>query len=188
MSYAVPAEFTPASVPLQASPITPKLARHEVNDREVPATVRKSRRMPVSSDSLHHKNSAILEVAPSGATSANGVKTGSTDTESVAVTTPTLCGEIAQEPEVYDEERFTTNENRTFETVCLRFGIRDNAVHRIGQAIHHADFDDGKFGRTEGITINHVLKGWAKQGIPDDELLRRGWILSKDSIARFHRN
>jgi hypothetical protein len=68
-------------------------------------------------------------------------------------------------------------ENCTFETLCLRFGIRDKVVHRIGQAIHDADFDDGKFGRTEGITINHVLKGWAKQGIPDDELLRRGMDL-----------
>lgn len=68
-------------------------------------------------------------------------------------------------------------ENCTFETLCLRFGIRDKVVHRIGQAIHDADFDDGKFGRTEGVTINHVLKGWDKQGIPDDELLRRGMDL-----------
>jgi hypothetical protein len=68
-------------------------------------------------------------------------------------------------------------ENCTFETLCLRFGIRDKVVHLIGQAIHDADFDDGKFGRTEGITINHVLKGWAKQGIPDDELLHRGMDL-----------
>lgn len=68
-------------------------------------------------------------------------------------------------------------ENCTFETLCLRFGIRDKTVHRIAQAIHDADFDDIKFGRTEGITINHVLKGWAKQGIPDDELLRRGMDL-----------
>jgi len=67
--------------------------------------------------------------------------------------------------------------NCTFETLCLRFGIRDKVVHRIGQAIHDADVDDGKLGRTEGITINHVLKGWAKQGIPDDELLRRGMDL-----------
>jgi hypothetical protein len=68
-------------------------------------------------------------------------------------------------------------ENCTFETLCLRFGIRDKVVYRIGQAIHDADFDDAKFGRTEGITINQVLKGWAKQGIPDDELLRRGMDL-----------
>lgn len=68
-------------------------------------------------------------------------------------------------------------ENCTFETLCLRFGIRDKIVHHIGQAIHDADFDDIKFGRTEGITINHVLKGWARQGISDDELLRRGMDL-----------
>jgi hypothetical protein len=68
-------------------------------------------------------------------------------------------------------------ENCTFETLCLHFGIRDKVVHRIAQAIHDADFDDGKFGRTEGTTINQVLKGWAKQGIQDDELLRRGMDL-----------
>ncbi|GAC1423267.1 MAG: chromate resistance protein [Acidobacteriaceae bacterium] len=68
-------------------------------------------------------------------------------------------------------------ENCTFETLCLRFGVRDKIVHRIAQAIHDADFDDVKFGRTEGITINHVLTGWARQAVPDDELLRRGMAL-----------
>ncbi len=68
-------------------------------------------------------------------------------------------------------------ENCTFETLCARFGTADKRVRLIGQAIHDADLDDGKFGRTEGITINQILKGWAKQGIPDDELLRRGMDL-----------
>jgi hypothetical protein len=65
-------------------------------------------------------------------------------------------------------------EKCTFETLCARFGTPDKKVRLIGQAIHDADLDDEKFGRTEGITINQILKGWAKQGIPDDELLRRG--------------
>jgi len=65
----------------------------------------------------------------------------------------------------------------TFETLCARFGTPDKKVRLIGQAIHDADLDDEKFGRTEGITINQILKGWAKQGIPDDELLRRGMDL-----------
>jgi hypothetical protein len=65
-------------------------------------------------------------------------------------------------------------EKCTFETLCARFGAPDKKVRLIGQAIHDADLDDEKFGRTEGITINQILKGWAKQGIPDDELLRRG--------------
>jgi hypothetical protein len=65
-------------------------------------------------------------------------------------------------------------EKCTFETLCARFGTPDKKVRLIGQAVHDADLDDEKLGRTEGITINQILKGWAKQGIPDDELLRRG--------------
>ncbi len=68
-------------------------------------------------------------------------------------------------------------EKCTFETLCTRFGNADKKVRLIGQAIHDADLDDEKFGRTEGITINQILKGWAKQDIPDDELLRRGMDL-----------
>jgi hypothetical protein len=48
---------------------------------------------------------------------------------------------------------------------------------RGGLGIHDADLDDEKFGRPEGVTINQILKGWAKRGIPDDELLRRGMDL-----------
>jgi hypothetical protein len=68
-------------------------------------------------------------------------------------------------------------EKCTFESLCARFGLADKKVRLIGQAIHDGDLDDEKFGRTEGITINQILKGWAKQGIPDDELLRRGMDL-----------
>jgi hypothetical protein len=65
----------------------------------------------------------------------------------------------------------------TFETLCARFGVADKKVRLIGQAIHDADLDDDKFGRSEGVTINQILRGWAKQDIPDDELLRRGMTL-----------
>jgi hypothetical protein len=65
----------------------------------------------------------------------------------------------------------------TFETICARFGVADKKVRFIGQAIHDADLEDEKFGRSEGITINRILMGWANQGIPDDELLRRGMDL-----------
>jgi hypothetical protein len=62
----------------------------------------------------------------------------------------------------------------TFETLTARFGVTDKKVRLIGQAIHDADLDEEKFGRTEGIIINQILKGWAKQDVSDDELLRRG--------------
>ena len=50
-------------------------------------------------------------------------------------------------------------------------------VKLIGHAIHDADLEDDKFGRSEGHTINQILRGWAKQAVPDEELLRRGMDL-----------
>lgn len=65
----------------------------------------------------------------------------------------------------------------TFETLCKRFTIRDTKVKRIGQIIHDADLGDEKFGRVEGQGLDKVLNGWAKQDLPDDELLQRGMEL-----------
>jgi hypothetical protein len=63
----------------------------------------------------------------------------------------------------------------TFETLLKRFSIQDRAVRKIGEMIHDADLDDGKFGRTEAMGIDRVLKGWAKQGLSDAELLNQGF-------------
>jgi hypothetical protein len=62
----------------------------------------------------------------------------------------------------------------TFETLCKEFAIRDNRVRRIAHIIHDADLGDEKFGRMEGVGLDQVLGGWAKQEMPDSELLRRG--------------
>jgi hypothetical protein len=62
----------------------------------------------------------------------------------------------------------------TFETLAKRFRIQDKVVHKMGEMIHDADLDDDKFERTECIGIDRVLKGWAKEGISDQEILRRG--------------
>lgn len=62
----------------------------------------------------------------------------------------------------------------TFETLCSRFSLKEKKVQLIAQTIHDADLDDTKFGRTEGIAINQILKGWAKLDVSDEELLRRG--------------
>jgi hypothetical protein len=65
----------------------------------------------------------------------------------------------------------------TFETLCKEFAIRDGRVRRIAQIIHDADLGDEKFGRIEGVGLDQVLEGWARQEVPDDELLRRGMEL-----------
>ena len=68
-------------------------------------------------------------------------------------------------------------EDCTFETLSKQFAIRDGKVKRIAQIIHDADLGDEKFGRAEGLGLDRVLNGWAKQDLPDDELLHRGMDL-----------
>ena len=63
----------------------------------------------------------------------------------------------------------------TFETLIRRFGISDKAVAKIGEMIHDADLDDARFQRVEAVGIDRILKGWAKQGLSDREILRRGF-------------
>ncbi len=65
-------------------------------------------------------------------------------------------------------------EDCTFETLLARFGIADKALHTIGEMVHDADLEDEKFQRTECIGLDRILKGWAKHGMPDEEILSRG--------------
>jgi hypothetical protein len=66
-------------------------------------------------------------------------------------------------------------EDCTFETLIRRFGIEDKVARKIAEMIHDADLDDDKFQRIEAVGIDRVLKGWAKQELPDKEILRRGF-------------
>jgi hypothetical protein len=68
-------------------------------------------------------------------------------------------------------------EDCTFETLCREFSIRESKVKRIAQIIHDADLGDQKFDRSEGLGLDKVLNGWAKQDLPDEELLQRGMDL-----------
>jgi len=62
----------------------------------------------------------------------------------------------------------------TFETLVKRFGITDKAVLQIAEMVHDADLEDGKFQTAGCIGIDQLLKGWAKSGLGDGELLERG--------------
>jgi hypothetical protein len=63
----------------------------------------------------------------------------------------------------------------TFETLTRRFAISDKTVGKIGEMIHDADLDDAKFQRVECVGVDRVLKGWGKEGLADQEILRRGF-------------
>jgi hypothetical protein len=66
-------------------------------------------------------------------------------------------------------------EDCTFETLIRRFGIQDKVARKIAEMVHDADLGDDKFQRSECIGIDRVLKGWGREGISDQEILRRGF-------------
>ena len=61
-------------------------------------------------------------------------------------------------------------------------------VGAIARIIHDADLLDEKFGRKEGFGVDEILNGWAKQGIPDRELLERGIQLIEALYHSFSAN
>jgi hypothetical protein len=63
----------------------------------------------------------------------------------------------------------------TFETLTRRFGLSDKSLAKIGEMIHDADLDDARFQRVEAVGIDRVLKGWAKEGLSDQDILQRGF-------------
>ena len=77
--------------------------------------------------------------------------------------------------DMLDAEFSHQGDDCTFETLLKRFRIQDKIIHKMGEMIHDADLDDDKFERTECVGIDRVLKGWAKEGLSDEEILRRGF-------------
>ncbi len=74
-------------------------------------------------------------------------------------------------------------EDCTFETLIKAFRIRDKRLAVMAQMVHDADLFDEKFGRKEGFGIDAVMKGWARQGFRDSELLARGMQLAEGLYA-----
>jgi hypothetical protein len=69
-------------------------------------------------------------------------------------------------------------EDCTFETLLKAFHIRDKKVLVMAEVVHDADLLDEKFGRKQGFGIDEVMKGWAREGLDDQELLKRGMQLA----------
>ena len=80
--------------------------------------------------------------------------------------------------DMFHEEGFGHRGNDcTYETLQKEFRIRDPKIAIIGQIIHDADILDDRFGRKEGYGVDEILKGWARQNLPDHKLLERGMQL-----------
>lgn len=76
--------------------------------------------------------------------------------------------------DMFEAEFSHHGEDCTFETLVKRFGISDKAVKKMAEMVHDADLEDGKFHTAECLGLDRVVKGWAKAGLTDEELLARG--------------
>jgi hypothetical protein len=65
----------------------------------------------------------------------------------------------------------------TFETLAVRFAIRDAAVERIAQIVHDLDLKDGRFGAPEAATLGVAIDGLQLAAADDGLLLEQGMTL-----------
>jgi hypothetical protein len=65
----------------------------------------------------------------------------------------------------------------TYETLCDRFGIRDDAVSRIAAIVHDLDLKDDRFRAPETPTIGAVIQGLQLAHATDEALLEHGMHL-----------
>jgi hypothetical protein len=68
-------------------------------------------------------------------------------------------------------------EDCTFETLIMRFGIKDRRVRVIGEIVHEADLHDGKFTRSEATGVDLAINGLVEATPDDHELLERGMAI-----------
>jgi hypothetical protein len=62
----------------------------------------------------------------------------------------------------------------TFETLLREFRLQNKSLKVLAEMIHDADLKDDKYGRTEAIAVDRILKGWMSKGMADEELLDKG--------------
>lgn len=77
--------------------------------------------------------------------------------------------------DIVDVEFTHHGDDCTFETLLKRFAIADPTVQKIGEMIHDADLEDGKFQRAECIGLDLLFKGWARLSLDDHEILEKGF-------------
>ena len=65
----------------------------------------------------------------------------------------------------------------TFETLCARFAIDDDAVARLAQIVHDLDFKDDQYGAPETPTVGATIHGLQLSCADDHQLLEQGIAL-----------
>lgn len=77
--------------------------------------------------------------------------------------------------DMFDVEFSHHGDDCTFETLVKRFHIEDKVALKIARMVHAADLEDKKFKQPEMVGIDQILKGWARLGRSDAEILAKGF-------------
>jgi hypothetical protein len=73
----------------------------------------------------------------------------------------------------------------TFETLVLQFGIKDQAVARLGESVHDLDLKDSKFKAPEAATLGAAIDGLQMACSDDHRLLEQGMVLFEAMYRSF---
>jgi len=73
----------------------------------------------------------------------------------------------------------------TFETLCVMFGIDDDAIERIAAIVHDLDLKDGRFSPAEAATVDAMIDGLQLANSDDDRLLSDGMTLFESLYRSF---
>ena len=86
------------------------------------------------------------------------------DAEFVFVTDP---AEVPEEATAFDMRGVELSHHHgdcSFETILRRFELTDPVLWRIGEIVHKADLDDGRFDAPEAAGLDAVLRGLSMTG------------------------
>ena len=73
----------------------------------------------------------------------------------------------------------------TFETLVLKFGIKDKAVERLSESVHDLDLKDSKFNAPEAVTLGAAIDGLQMACSDDHRLLEQGMVLFEAMYRSF---
>jgi hypothetical protein len=76
----------------------------------------------------------------------------------------------------------------TFQTLLVRFGLRDRALTALGEIVHDIDCKDERFGRPETAGVASLVRGIIDNFASDDERLERGSALLDDLYASLRKS
>jgi hypothetical protein len=71
----------------------------------------------------------------------------------------------------------------TFQTLLVRFGLRDRALTALGEIVHDIDCKDERFGRPETRGVASLVRGIVENNATDADRIARGAALFDDLFA-----